>query len=134
MKSKVTLRELVGTEIIYAMLLVCYYWMWARRDWHGYYEIIQNTIFTFTFAFFVIRAMRVHRYHKEEKDELAIQNLRRADSIGFKIMIVAAIAIAFAGAVKMIDGVMAGYTLVGSIFILTVLRYLIFSVMDKKGV
>ncbi len=33
MKSKVTLKELVGTKIIYAVLLVCYYWMWARRDW-----------------------------------------------------------------------------------------------------
>ena len=32
MKSKVTLKELVGTKIIYAMLLVCYYWMWARRE------------------------------------------------------------------------------------------------------
>lgn len=32
MTSKVTLRELAGTAIIYAMLLVCYYWMWARQD------------------------------------------------------------------------------------------------------
>lgn len=32
MKSKVTLKEIVGTKIIYAALLVCYYWMWARRD------------------------------------------------------------------------------------------------------
>ena len=36
MKSKVTLKEIVGTKIIYAALLVCYYWMWARRDWHTY--------------------------------------------------------------------------------------------------
>ena len=31
MKSKVTLKEKVGTKIIYAVLLVCYYWMWARQ-------------------------------------------------------------------------------------------------------
>ena len=37
MKSKVTLKEIVGTKIIYAALLVSYYWMWARRDWHNYY-------------------------------------------------------------------------------------------------
>ena len=38
MKSKVTLKEMVGTKIIYAMLLVFYYWMWARRDgsYHAY--------------------------------------------------------------------------------------------------
>ncbi len=27
MKSKVTLKEIVGTKIIYAVLLACYYWM-----------------------------------------------------------------------------------------------------------
>ena len=48
MKSKVTLKEIVGTKIIYAALLVCYYWMWARRDWHNYYDSIQNSVFIFT--------------------------------------------------------------------------------------
>lgn len=52
MKSKVTLKEIVGTKIIYAALLVSYYWMWARRDWHNYYEAIQNTVMIFTIVFF----------------------------------------------------------------------------------
>ena len=67
MKSKVTLKEIVGTKIIYAALLVCYYWMWARRDWHTYYETIQNTVFIFTIVFFALRASRVHKYSKEER-------------------------------------------------------------------
>ena len=50
MKSNVTLKEIVGTKIIYALLLVCYYWMWARQDWHQYYGVIQNTVITFTIA------------------------------------------------------------------------------------
>lgn len=45
------------------------------------------------------------------KTGLTIQNLRRTDSIGFKILIVAAILIAFASAVKMIDEVMEGMRL-----------------------
>lgn len=134
MKSKVTLREIVGTKIIYAALLVCYYWMWARRDWHDYYTTIQNVITGFTILFFAMQANRIRKYSKEEKDELAIQNLRRTDAIGFKIMIAATIAIAFACAVTFIDGRMAGYALMGMILVLTVIRFVIFCVMDNKGV
>lgn len=134
MKTRVTLKELVGTKIVYAVLLVCYYWMWARRDWYSYYETIQNTVVVFTIIFFALQASRVHKYSKEEKDELAIQNLRRTDAIGLKIMIAADIIIAFACAVNCIDGTMAGYALVGMILILAVVRFIIFCVMDSKGV
>ena len=134
MKSKVTLKEVVGTKIIYALLLVCYYWMWARRDWHNYYETIQNTVVIFTIIFFALQAIRIYKYSKEEKDELAIQNLRRTDAVGLKIMIAAAVVIAFACAVTFFDGRMAGYALVGTILALTVLRTILFCVMDgRKG-
>ena len=72
MKSKVTLKEIVGTKIIYAVLLACYYWMWARRDWHDFYDIIQNMVVVFTIIFFVLQANRIRMFSKEEKDELAI--------------------------------------------------------------
>lgn len=134
MKSKVTLKEIVGTKIIYALLLVCYYWMWARRDWHNYYETIQNTVVVFTIVFFAMQASRIHKYSKEEKDELAIQNLRRADAIGLKIMTAAAVVVAFACAVGAIDGTAAGYALVGAILALAVIRFIIFCVMDSKGI
>lgn len=134
MRSKVTLRELVGTKIIYAVLLVCYYWMWARRDWHSYYETIQNTVVVFTFVFFLLQADRIRRYKKEEKDEMAIQNLQRADAVILKIMIGATIVIAFACAVAFIDAAAAGYALVGMILAVTILRSIIFCVMDSKGV
>ena len=134
MRSKVTLKELVGTKIIYAVLLVCYYWMWARRDWHSYYETIQNVVVIFTIAFFLLQASRVHKYSKEEKDELAIQNLRRVDAIGLKLMIAAMIIIAFACAVGAITGSTAGYALVGAILVLAVIRLILFSVMDSKGI
>lgn len=134
MKKKVTLKELVGTKIIYAVLLVCYYWMWARRDWHDFYETIQNTLVVFTVVFFALQANRIHKYSKEEKDELAVQNLRRTDAIALKIMVAAAIITAFACAVAAIDGIMAGYALVGTILALSVIRFIIFCVMDSKGI
>lgn len=134
MNSKVTLKELVGTKIVYAILLICYYWMWARRDWHDYYMSIQYAVAGFTILFFLIQARRIRMYHKEEKDELAIQNLRRADAICLKIMIVAGVTIAFAGATMILDGIMMGYALVGTILALTVIRYISFCIMDSKGV
>ena len=134
MKSKVTLKEIVGTRIIYAALLVCYYWMWARRDWHDYYEAIQNTVVTFTVIFFALQAGRIRRYSKEEKDELAIQNLRRADAVGLKMMVAAAAVIAFACAVGAMDAPAAGYALVGAILGLSVIRFIVFCVMDSRGV
>ena len=134
MKSKVTLKELVGTKIVYAVLLVCYYWMWARRDWHSWYGTIQNMVVVFTIIFFVMQASRIHKYSKEEKDELAIQNLRRADVAGLKLMVAAAAVIAFACAVGAIDAPAAGYALVGAILALTVIRFVIFCVMDSRGV
>ncbi|WP_271327915.1 hypothetical protein [Lactococcus muris] len=134
MKSKVSLKELVGTKIVYALLLVCYYWMWARRDWHDYYMSIQYAVAGFTFLFFLIQIDRIRKYSKETKDELAVQNLRRVDSICLKILIVAIIIIAFAGALTLLDGIMAGYALVGMILVLAIIRFVVFCIMDSKGV
>ncbi len=134
MNSKVTLKEMIATKIIYAMLLVLYYWMWARRDWHEYYMTIQNMVVVFTVIFFSLRAGRIIKFSKEEKDELAVQNLRRTDAIALKIMVVSTAAIAFACAVSFIDGALAGYALVGMILVLAIIRFIIFWVMDSKGI
>ena len=134
MERKVSLKELVGTKIIYAGLIAAYYWMWARQDWHNYYDAIQNAVFLFTILFFILQASRIRRYSKEEKDRQAIQTLRRTDAILLKVLAAAAVAIAFACAVTFFDGRMAGYALVGTIFALTVLRTILFCVMDAgKG-
>lgn len=129
MEKKVSLKELVGTKIIYAGLIAAYYWMWARQDWHNYYDAIQNAVFLFTILFFILQASRIRRYSKEEKDQQAIQTLRRADAILLRVLTAAAVAIAFACAVTFFDGRMAGYALVGTIFALTVLRTILFCVM-----
>lgn len=134
MNSKVNLRAKVGNNIIYAILLVCYYWMWARRDWQDYYEVIQNLIFAFTIIFFILLAIRIARFGVDKKDEMAVQELRRTDAICLKVMIVAAIVIAFAGAVYIFDGIAAGYALVGTILLVTVIRFVVFCILDSKGI
>lgn len=42
--------------------------------------------------------------------------------------------IAFACAVGLLDGKTAGYALVGLVFALAMIRYIIFCVMDSKGI
>ena len=132
MKGKVTLKELVGTKIIYALLLAGYYWMWARRDWHDYYDVIQHVVIIFTIIFTVMRASRVRRYRKEEKDQPAVETLRRIDAIGLRLMLAAAIIIAFACAVGAVGGQAAGYGLVGMILVLSVLRFILFCGMYRR--
>ncbi len=133
MKGKVTLKELVGTKIVYALLLVVYYWMWARRDWYDYYDVIQHTVAVFTILFAALQASRLRRYSKEEKDQPAIETLRRIDAIGLKLMVAAAIIIAFACAVGAIGGPAAGYGLLGMILVLSALRFILFCGMYPKG-
>ena len=83
--------------------------------------------------FFLIQIDRIRKYSKETKDELAVQNLRRSDAICLKIMIIAVTLIAFAGAITLLDGIMAGYALVGTILALAIIRFIVFCLMDRKG-
>ena len=41
MNKKVSLKEIVGTKIVYAIILTSYYWMWARTDWEDWYLTAQ---------------------------------------------------------------------------------------------
>ena len=54
MNKRVSLREIVGTKIIYAIILVSYYWMWARTDWKDWYQTMQFVLgcFLITFLYF----------------------------------------------------------------------------------
>ena len=48
MNKKVSLKEIVGTKIVYAIILTSYYWMWARTDWKDWYETVRfNLLKTF---------------------------------------------------------------------------------------
>ena len=51
MNKKVSLREIVGTKIIYAIILASYYWMWARTDWKDWYPTLQHVLACFLAVF-----------------------------------------------------------------------------------
>lgn len=134
MKSKVTLKEILGTRIIFAVLIAFYYWMWARRDWNDYYVTIQNCVSIFTVVFFMLRVVREKKYRKEDFDELATLNLKRCDALCLKIAVLCMIVIAWMGALELFTGRIMGYLLVYSIIVIAVIRTIVFSVMDSKGV
>jgi len=139
MKRKVTLKEILGTRVILAILVAVYYWMWARRDWETYYLLIQNMIGIFTIVFFLLQSARIRKYHREDFDELAIANLKRSDAICLKLAIVFMIIAAFLGVIftafmGAAAAILEGYFLVGSLVVLSIVRTVIFSVMDRKGV
>ena len=134
MGHKVTLREIVANKIIYAMLVVIYYWMWARRDWKDYYEIIQYLVVVFTCAFLLIQASRIRKFDKESIDEMAKENLSRIDHMCLRILVGAVIVIAFAGAMELLSHLMMGYALVSSLLIISIIRAVLFYIMDVKGV
>lgn len=108
--------------------------MWARRDWHGYYENIQYAVAAFTFIFLLSQSSRIRKYNKEVADEMALANLKRADSICLKIALIASIVIAFTGAMELVNQLQMGYIIMILLVVTTVIRTIIFYVMDTKGV
>lgn len=132
--KKVTLLELVATKIICAVLIAVYYWMWARRDWHGFYENIQYAVAIFTFIFLLSQASRIRKFKKEVADEMALANLKRADSICLKIMAAVSVITAFAGAMELINQLQMGYIIMLLLIVVAIVRTVIFYVMDTKGV
>lgn len=138
MNKKVSLKEIVGTKIVYAIILTSYYWMWARTDWKGWYETAQYVLGVFLFSFFAVQMIRISKYKKEGVDEMAEQNLKRCDAICLKLLIGAMVVVAFgAGILGHIDAVSPGtigWAIVLSILALSIIRTVMFAVMDSRGV
>ena len=138
MNKKVSLREIVGTKIIYEIILASYYWMWARTDWKDWYLTLQLVLGCFLAAFFAFQQMRIKKYKKEGIDEMAERNLKRCDSFCLKVfvavMVVVAWGCAVLGHVDAINMGVVGWIIVLTILILSIIRTLMFVIIDSKGV
>lgn len=138
MNNKVSLREIVGTKIVYAIILVLEYWMWARSDWKDWYQTVQSLLGIFLVSFLVYQGIRISKYKKECFDEMAEQNLKRCDSICMKLFIGAMMILAFCagilGHINLISAGFVGWVIVLSILLLSIIRTVIFVIMDSKGI
>lgn len=137
MNKKVSLKEIVGTKIVYAIILTSYYWMWARTDWKDWYEMMQYVLGVFLFSFFSVQMIRISKYKKEGIDEMAEQNLKRCDSICLKLFVGVMVVVAFGAAIfghtNVVSTGFIGWTIVLSILVLSIIRTVMFVVMDSKG-
>ena len=136
MKNKVTLKEILASHIVIAILIAVYYWCWARNSWESYYVTIQNTVGILAFFLFVSLSIRMSKYKKEVNDEMAITNLRKCDSICFKIAMVLIVCIGFLAAILRfkISSEIIGYMLMGTLVCISIIRVILFCIIDKKGI
>lgn len=114
-----------------AALLVVYYGLCA---WDGYDPVIRYLhAACLVLAGALVWGQISYAKQRNIYDEFAKENLKTTDSICLKLayilMVIAALACVFAD----FNGILAGYFVVGGIFLLTILRAAVFTVIDKKG-
>lgn len=78
------------------------------------------------------------RYKKEVNDEMEITNLRKCDSICFKITTALIVGIGFLSAILRfkISSEIIGYMLMGmgrGLILISIIRVILFCIIDKKG-
>ena len=135
MNKKVTLRELLIARIVLAICIAVYYWCWARNGWESYFSSIQRCVATFALFFFFFLGARERKYKKEVVDEMAAANLKRCDSVCYKITMVLIVCIGFLSAILRfaISPEVIGYLLMGVLVLTSIVRTILFCYMDAKG-
>ena len=135
MNRKVTLKELLIARIVLVICIAVYYWCWARNGWENYFSSIQTTVAILAFFLFLLLGRAGKKCKKEVVDEMAVANLKRCDSICYKITMVLIVCIGFLSAIfrLAISSEVIGYLLMGVLVLTSVIRTLLFCYMDAKG-
>ena len=138
MNNKVSILEVVATKIIIAILIAGYYWLWSRSDYQPEYQQFSSYWGFILFLMLIVHYFRVKKYKKEYFDEFAEKNLHRCDSICLKIFCVLMVIIAYLGGilghVNGISTALMGWLIIGTVITITILRTIMFIIMDSKGV
>ena len=137
MKNKISLRTWMFLKIAPSALLVLHYWMNVRTSSHfAIHMIVTFAVLVFFFVF-------AHYDNKKDLiDESAKEILKRTDSICLKtayaIGVIAVFSVTISDRIfavfSEVTGVIVGYYIVFSILAFTVLRAILFSVIDKRGI
>lgn len=127
----INLRAWMFLKIAPAALLLLYYWMCARTDFHASYLYVQSAVLALAGGLFAYQL-----YYAKRRDifnEFARENLRTTDSICLKIacgvLVLAAVLCVFSD----FSGIVVGYALLIGLLALTVARAVLFTVIDKRG-
>lgn len=127
----INLRAWMFLKIAPAALLLLYYWMCARTDFHASYLYVQSAVLALAGGLFAYQLYCAKR--RDIFDEFARENLRTTDSICLKIacgvLVLAAVLCVFSD----FSGIVVGYALLIGLLALTVARAVLFTVIDKRG-
>lgn len=127
----INLRAWMFLKIAPAALLLLYYWMCARTDFHASYLYVQSAVLALAGGLFAYQLYYAKR--RDIFDEFARENLRNTDSICLKIacgvLVLAAVLCVFSD----FSGIVVGYALLIGLLALTVARAVLFTVIDKRG-
>ena len=129
--KSINLRAWMFLKIAPAALLLLYYWMCARTDFHTSYLYVQSAVLALAGGLFAYQLYYTKR--RDIFDEFARENLRTTDSICLKIacgvLVLAAVLCVFSD----FSGIVVGYALLMGLLALTVARAVLFTVIDKRG-
>lgn len=129
--KSINLRAWMFLKIAPAALLLLYYWMCARTDFHTSYLYVQSAVLALAGGLFAYQLYYAKR--RDIFDEFARENLRTTDSICLKIacgvLVLAAVLCVFSD----FSGIVVGYALLIGLLTLTVARAVLFTVIDKGG-
>lgn len=127
----INLRAWMFLKIAPAALLLLYYWMCARTDFHASYLYVQSAVLALAGGLFAYQLYYAKR--RDIFDEFARENLRTTDSICLKIacgvLVLAAVLCVFSD----FSGIVVGYALLIGLLAMTVARAVLFTVIDKRG-
>lgn len=130
--KKINLKVWMFLKIAPAIFFLLYYWMCTRSDFKPFYRNIQSVVFTITG---LIAGLQIYYAKKKDIfDEFAKENLKTTDSICLKVAFILMIITSIVCIFPPISGKIAGYCIIMSILLLTILRASIFYIIDKKGI
>ena len=130
-RKTINLRAWMFLKIVPAAVLLLYYWMCARTDFHTSYLYVQSAVLALAGGLFAYQLY--YAKHRDIFDEFARENLKTTDSICLKIacevLVLAAVLCVFSD----FSGIVVGYALLIGLLALTVARAVLFTVIDKRG-
>ena len=135
--KKVTLKDILIAKVVRNIAIAVYFWMWVRTDFKESYVMFQSSFGAFLAIFYLGLYKREKKYNKEFFDELAERNLNKCNAICYKIMAVIMVALAFTAAIvghtETFGTDVIGWILVISLVVVSIVRVILYSAIDKKG-
>lgn len=130
-KKETNLRAWMFFKAVPAVLLLVYYWLCTVDGYNPIFRYIHAS--TLVLAGGLVLWQISYAKKNNIFDEFGLENLKTTDSIclkvAFALMTIATLACVFAD----FAGIIAGYFVVIGIVLLAIIRAIIFTIIDKKG-